>query len=152
MTQVFRSSQILFSALLGGQIVFAAVVIALKGIPSRLGSLSTEDSWLLLGILTTFSTIAVAFWINEQRKKEAAAHGDMAEKLEHYRNLIIIRCAMVEGGNLMALILALLSGQGFFFMLFLAGLLAFVYFRPSKAEFLRDFNLTPEEERRFNEL
>ncbi len=54
MTQVFRSSQILFSALLGGQIVFAAVVIALKGIPSRLGSLSTEDSWLLLGILTTF--------------------------------------------------------------------------------------------------
>ncbi len=76
----------------------------------------------------------------------------MAEKLEHYRNLIIIRCAMVEGGNLMALILALLSGQGFFFMLFLAGLIAFVYFRPSKAEFMRDFNLTPEEERRFDEL
>jgi len=148
--KIFRYSEVLFFALLSGQVMFASIVIALKGFPQKLGRLSLEDPFLLIGIVVIFSAIVVANWINEQRKREGATRGNLTEKLDHYRNLVIIRCAVVEGGNLMALIFAFLTGQGFFFLLFLAGLMAFLYFRPSKAEFIRDFNLSPEDERIMN--
>ncbi len=142
----FRQLKMLFLALITGQAVFAVVVLVLEGLPQKLGSLSFEDPLLLVGISLTFMSIFTAFWINEQRKAQGAQLSNITEKLPHYRNLVIIRCAMVEGANLMALMLAFISGRGFFFLLFAAGLMAFLYFRPSKQEFARDYNLRPDEE------
>jgi divalent metal cation (Fe/Co/Zn/Cd) transporter len=149
--KAYFATEKLFYALLSGQVLFAGILIAWKGIPQKLGRIPTDDYFTLIGITVIFSSIGVAYWINEQRKREGATRGNLTEKLEHYRNLVIIRSALVEGGNLMALVFAFFSGQGFFFLLFLAGLMAFLYFRPSKGEFTRDFNLSPEEERIFNE-
>ncbi len=146
MKQFFRQLHMLYGALLAGQMIFAVVVLVVSGLPTKLGSLSFEDPFLLFGVVVTFMSIFVAWWINDQRKAQGARLADIMEKTGHYRNLVIMRCAMVEGANLMALTFALASRQGFFFLLFSAGLTAFAYFRPSKQEFARDYNLRPDEE------
>lgn len=146
MKQIFRQLNLFFFALLAGQMLFAFIVLLLEGLPRRLGTLSFDDPLLLAGIVVTFSAIGIAYWLNEQRKTQGAQLGNREEKALHFRNLVIMRCALVEGANIMALLLAFISGQGMFFVLFAAGLLAFVYFRPTTREFVRDYNLRPDEE------
>lgn len=143
----FKQINVLYLALLAGQIMFAITVLYVGGIPKSLGKLSFDDPMLLIGIAVTFFSIFAAYGINEKRKTAGAQLSDFQEKIEHYRGVVIVRCALTEGANLMALVMGMLSKQGFFFVLFAVGLLAFLYFRPSVQEFSRSYHLRPEEER-----
>lgn len=147
MKTTFKQINLLYLALLAGQVMFAVTVLYVGGIPKSLGKLSFDDPMLLFGIAVTFFSIIAAYGISEKRKTAGAQLSSFDEKIEHYRGLVIFRCALAEGANLMALVMALLSKQGFFFILFSAGLLAFLYFRPSTTEFSGHYNLRPEEER-----
>lgn len=147
MKTTFKQINVLYLALLAGQVMFAVTVLYVGGIPKSLGQLNFDQPMLLMSIAVTFFSIIAAYSINEKRKTAGAQLGSFDEKLEHYRGVVIVRCALTEGANLMALVMAMLSKEGFFFVLFGVGLLAFLYFRPSVPEFSRSYHLRPEEER-----
>lgn len=147
MKTTFKQINVLYLALLAGQVMFAVTVLYVGGIPKSLGKLSFDDPMLLFGVAVMFFSLIAAYGINEKRKTDGAQLSDFQEKLDHYRSVVIVRCALTEGANLMALVFAMLTNQGFFFVLFAVGLLAFLYFRPSIPEFSRSYNLRPEEEK-----
>lgn len=146
MKQIFQQLKIFYWFMLAVQLAFAITVVLLEGLPRRLGKLSFDDPLLLTGILVAFFLIGIAYWLNGQRKMQGAQLANREEKALHYRSLVVIRCAMVQGANFFALLMAFVSGQGVFFALFAAGLPAFAYFRPQIREFVRDYNLRPDEE------
>jgi hypothetical protein len=143
MTSNFQQIKLLYLSLLVAQLIFAVVILMTTGIPRHFGKLAPDDLYLLLGILLSFGSIFTANWINHQRKGLVNRMDALPEKLMHYRSLVIIRSALVEGANIMTLTFALLTGQGFFYIIFVAGFLAFLYFRPSKREFSEDYDISP---------
>lgn len=144
MTSNFQQIRLLYLSLFFAQLIFAVVILLTTGIPNHFGKLSPDDHYLLVGALVSFGSIFTAYWINNQRKGLVNRMDALADKLTHYRSLVIIRSAIVEGANIMSLTFALLTGQGFFFLIFAAGLLAFLYFRPSKREFSDDYDVSPD--------
>jgi hypothetical protein len=152
MKAFFQQLRILYFALLAGQLGFLFVIFMLKGQPSRMGLLTLDNPLPLLSVGLMFVAVLVAYGLNEKRKALGAqSGGNLAEKAEHYRSVIIFRCALTEAANMVALVLAFLNGDGIFFLVFAAGVVAFLYFRPDVREFLRDYNLKPAEYREVEE-
>ncbi len=146
MKMFFTQLRVLYLALLAGQLLFLGVILYLNGLPDGLGSLSTDDPLLLVGVTVTFMAIFTAFGMDEYRKKQGTRLSHMEEKSAHYRTSLIIRSALTEGAGLFALALALATQKGFLYALFTATFTAFLYFRPSAEEFIRHYALRPEEE------
>ena len=63
-------------------------------------------------------------------------------KFNHYRTSNIVRFAMLEGGNLFAIVIVLLTGSTFFYLFFGLGMAVFLMARPSKENFINDYNVS----------
>ncbi len=149
---LLRSTFILYYALLIGQLVFCLVVIYLIQYygpdPDRV-----QLAHPLLGLLVVLTTGFGAFYMNRMRTQQAnRVRTTLEGKLLHYRTTVLLRSAIVEAGNFLALTLALLA-LGFTPLLFFAlGLAIFYYFRPSRDEFLQTYKLTGDELMQLNQL
>ena len=149
MKKIFQQLNIIFLALLGGQVAFAAVAYSLND-PSQLNYDSDSQGLGFVLPIIMLSAIAVAFWIYNQRKVQGAALNDVSAKAAHYRSSAIIRLGLTEGPNLLAVVLFLLEGNLTFLMYFGIGLLAFFFFRPSKDKFITDYSLSVSEQQELN--
>jgi len=87
-----------------------------------------------------------AYLLNRERQAQLGHLTGLAAKAEHYRASVIIRSALMEGANLFAIIAALIDVNMTYLLYFAVGLLAFVYFRPSEAEFSRAYDLSAAEQ------
>lgn len=146
MKMFFSQLRVLHLALLVGQLLFLGIILYLNGLPDGLGSISANDPLLLAGVAVTFVAVFTAFGMDEYRKKQGAQLSDMEEKSAHYRTSLIIRIALTEGAGLFVLAMVFATGKGFFYALFAATFVAFLYFRPSVKEFVQHYALRPEEE------
>ena len=67
------------------------------------------------------------------------------KKIESYRISTIASAAVLEGGNLIAVIAVLLTGDYFFFLFFALGMIAFLMIRPSEKGLIKYGELSKEE-------
>lgn len=130
-----KKLQLVFYALVGGQLLFAAVVFFMlqKQEFVEAAYFSTLVPVALLG------SAAIAYYLNRQLGRSAAEQKTEADQEMHYRRRVILRLALVEGGNLVALMGALITGKILFFLFFGMGMAVFFYFRPSSVEMANDY-------------
>ena len=143
---MFRKLLILYGALVLGQLVFAMVSLFLI----------TSDGWahqpdpimgfrfVIPGAMIGAATLS--WFLNNMFRQQTEGLLSLDQKLAHYRKRVIVRLAILEGANLLAIVGGLLTGHYNYFLLFLIGMALFIFFRPSKNEIRNDYNLTPEEE------
>lgn len=141
MKEHFKQINILWLALLMGQLVFFAVVFffinSTEG--ESLDILRTIVPMLLLGAL------GGVYFISKKRSTDGAALETLQEKAEHYRATIVIRSALLEGANLMAIVGMLSDSPQPYLPYFAVGIAAFLYFRPSVDRFIQDYQLKAQE-------
>lgn len=122
--------KLLYYALLGGQVLFAAVVVLVIN-SNDSGNAQGLDMFRYGVPLMTFGSVTAALLMSRSRREQLEAVKDPEEKLAQYRMTVILRSAMIEGANLFALIGTLLGGGTGYLMYFAVGLLAFLYLRPT---------------------
>ncbi|MEM1216293.1 MAG: hypothetical protein AAGJ82_11440 [Bacteroidota bacterium] len=143
---LYRSTFLLYIALLLGQIVFCFVVVFLITQPDR--GLKEGSAYPFLGALIVCLAFGGAWWMNRLRQASIKRlRANFPGKILHYRTSVIVRVAMLEAGNLFCLVIALLEGTLFPLLFFCVGLAFFLYFRPNKDEVTRWYQLKDEEAR-----
>lgn len=143
MKENFKKLQIVFLGLLLGQLAFAIVAnfVMVNGVISDTGALI-----YLVPAVMLVGTIAGFYIFNSNLKKAAAAELTFEKKFEEYRKNAIVRWAMMEMGNLLAIIAAIIEAKSLYFALFGLGLLIFSTTRPNILDFSKRFNLSVEQE------
>ena len=141
---LFRSTYLIYVALLLGQIFFCFVTIFLITQPDRV--LKEGSDYPFLALLVIFLAAGAAWFVNRLREQQARGiEANHDGKVLHYRTTVIMRSAMLEAGNLFCLILALLEGTLTPILFFCLGLGLFLYFRPKVAELVQVYDMTEQE-------
>lgn len=139
----FKNLQIIFLGLLMGQITFAVVanfIITDTAVTDTGAFIYLVPAVMIVGI------VAGNYIFNSNLKKIIAKENATEKKFGEYRKNSIVRWAMMEMGNLLAIIAAIVEGKTLYFALFAVGLIFFAMTRPSIEDFSRQFNLSVEEE------
>lgn len=144
---LFRSTFLIYVALLLGQVAFSLFTVFLITQPDRM--MKEGSDYPFLGILVVFLAGGAAWFVNKLRYDQLPKlRFNHDGKLLHYRTTVIMRSAMVEAGNLFCLILALLEGSLTPILYFCIGLVVFLYFRPQLEELAKEYGMSEEEKQR----
>jgi len=141
-----KKLHLLFTALAVGQILFCGIVLYLilmkdfKGVDMQARDIYLAPSIILLAAAGT------AYALNQVLSKRGRRMQFLTSKVQQYSITSIVRLAIVEGANLLILIITLLSGQVNSLLFFALGMLVFLYFRPSREDFVQLFELSAEEQ------
>lgn len=138
----FQQLNVIYLALIAGQLSFAGVAYFLA-MDSETASELGIMSYLVPAI--SISTIGASYFIYNMLIQKGQTLEDAVEKLGHYRMSNIVRWALIEGGNLFAIVIFLISGQTYLLAFFALGLGIFLLYRPSKNGFINDYQLNGEE-------
>jgi uncharacterized paraquat-inducible protein A len=140
----FKTLQIIFLALLLGQLAFAIIGNMI------LNEQTGIDTGALIYFVPVFLVIMVilGFSIFNSRMAKVSLEGSLEEKFNVYRNSSIIRWSMIEIGNLLAIVAAIVEGNSLYLMFFAVGLIAFATTRPNIEEFTKRFKLSQDEQRK----
>lgn len=145
MTSLFRSTLLLYIALLIGQIIFCFVIIFLLTQPDQVVNW-TEEIYPYIGLAIVGVSGATAWYLNKLRQESLPKlQANLQGKVLHYRTTVILRCAVVEGGNLFCLVVALLTKSMIPILYFCLGLGIFLYFRPRLRELSELYDITGAE-------
>ena len=138
----FKNLQIIFLGLLIGQIAFAVIA---NFMITDIAVSSTSVLVYLVPVVLIVSILSGNYLFNTSRKKVVAQQGNLEEKLKAYRQSALIRWAMMETGNLLAIVATFIEGKTFYFAMFAVGLLFFATTRPSVDDFCRQFEIPDAE-------
>jgi len=134
----FQGIQVLFLALLLGQLFFGAVVFYLvytgSAPDSNVTMLNTVAPIVLLGSFIT------AWIFNQQYKGKGASIVGEEAKLNHYRNRVLVRCAIAEIGVFFIIVAAMVNSNTTLLYMALGGIALFVLFRPTQQELASDYD------------
>lgn len=138
----FKNLQIIFLGLLIGQITFAVVAnFMITNIAVR----STSVLIYLVPAVMVSSILSGNYLFNVSRKKIIAQQGNLEDKFKSYRQSAVIRWAIMETGNLLAIVATFIEGKTLYFAMFAVGLLFFATTRPSVDDFCRQFEISEAE-------
>ena len=147
----FLALQIVFYALIAGQLIFAFLTFYLI----RLGLFDGEQAELrniFIFIVPVFviGGLFISHLLFKSFLNNAKGKISLYEKLTYYRSALIIRYALLEGPSFFAIVVYLLTGDYLF--LGMSGLIVLVFFtlKPSVERAINDLELNSEETRRIN--
>ncbi|MBI5914858.1 MAG: hypothetical protein HY842_05735 [Bacteroidetes bacterium] len=140
----FKQIQILFFALLAGQVMIGAVlffVLTIDGVESSAGG----SVFKFIIPVAVFGSISASVFINRYFGEQAGTQANLQAKLQHFRTRNLFRWAVQEAGNLVAIVLAALDANTLLMFWFAFGAMAFAMARPSLDKFLEEYQLTNAE-------
>jgi hypothetical protein len=142
---------ILYLALLSGQLMIFLLLFLFMGDNAAeqiAEEVSGSNSLTLIIPFFCVATIGGAFLLYNKRKEEARQlSGSIEDKLVHYRVSFLIRAAMIEGANLVALLFYFFIERNIVYLvLFALGIGAFVLIRPTVDRFAEDYQLSASEQ------
>ncbi|HKK76430.1 MAG TPA: hypothetical protein VJ953_15225 [Saprospiraceae bacterium] len=132
----FKKLQLIFYSLVGGQVLFAGVVFFMLQNQQEFADIPYFSIIVPAAVL---GGAFVGYYLNNQLLISAAEQKTEEDQLMHYRRRVILRLALTEVGNLVALMGALLTGKITFFLFFALGMAIFFYFRPRLVEMANDY-------------
>jgi hypothetical protein len=145
MKEQFKNLQIIFLALLLGQLAFAVAAnfVIVSG--------TVTDTGVLIYLVPTvmIGGSALGFYLFDRNlKKVMKMENTRGQQFDEYRKNSLIRWALMEMGNLLAIVAAVIESKSVYFGLFGFGLLFFSTTRPNVLDFSKRFNLSLDEERK----
>lgn len=138
----FKNLQIIFLALLLGQLAFAVIANFM------ITDTTFVDTGALIYLVPTVIVVGIVagtYIFKDNLKKVVAKKSTPDEKFKEYRKSSIIRWAMLETGNLLAIIAAIIEGNGLYFIMFGFGLLFFSTTRPNAVDFMKRMELSAKD-------
>lgn len=135
---LIRQLQLIFYALVAGQVIFAGVCYYL--IENEMFSTQDIAELRLVVPIAVVGAMAISYFLNEQLRQKASTLKSLEAQAAHYKQRVILRLALLEGANLFAIVAYLITGKINFLLFFAVGLLLFYYFRPSEVEMERDYS------------
>ena len=151
-----QQMNILFFALLAGQLMIVAFMYFFVGKQpldngAEMSVASGIDPILIVGCLIFVAAVSASFFMYNKKKVEGAQlSGTLMEKLGHYRTSFVMRAALLEGPNLVMIMLYFFVSSNMIFMVLLAiGIALFLMIRPTADRIAEDYQLSGSEQ---NEL
>ncbi|HFA50704.1 MAG TPA: hypothetical protein ENJ95_16980 [Bacteroidetes bacterium] len=140
----FKATIIIYYGLFAGQALMGLIFYYLMQSEGREDTLESPFNIIIPGAVA-FGIIA-SYLVGQYQKNNLPPAGSSAdEKLEHFRRWSIVRFALLEGGNLVALVLAFMFGSINYMLCFVVGLAAFILLRPVKDRFVQDYQVSRSE-------
>ncbi|MEZ4932688.1 MAG: hypothetical protein R2788_11275 [Saprospiraceae bacterium] len=90
--------------------------------------------------------LMASYFIGQMRNNGIPTNGTIQEKLTHYQSTSILKFALMEGGNLISLVLTFMMANTNYLMWFGLGLAAFFLLRPNKDSFMEQYQVKMGEE------
>jgi hypothetical protein len=148
-SQYFRALQILFFALLAGQIGVTILLYVVHTPPTVDASWAQEvTTWLpLLLVLQA----GLAFFLSRKKLESARSQPTVEGKLEGYRVASILKWALLEGGTLISVVLFFVLGNITF--LYYAGMMIVLFATqfPSRQRLVNDLDISANEQMRLDD-
>lgn len=144
----FKTLNILFFALLAGQIMFAAAAILIN-YTQPIAPVFTQDLQQLLLIimmLIALVNIGVSYVIFTGKIKAIRNQADWESRLRNYQTALIIRFALMEMPSILATLLFMLSGNMLFLGFTGAIILVFLFLKPSSKTMVNHLKLDYNDE------
>ena len=139
----FKSLQLMYYALLGGQLLFCIVVV---GISENKEIADPEDIFTFIAPIAAVGSIILAFVLNNIRKMQAKNLVELADKKDHFSSTVLLRSAILEGGSLFIIVCLFIAGGGFLYLMLFALMIgAFLIMRPSIREMQDTYDLNQGE-------
>lgn len=139
-----RTLSVIHLALIAGQIMFAAVSIAIKG-KTEIILQANDDIFFFIIPGIALSGILVSSMIFKKLVEQAKTKQAPAEKLKQYLSASIIRWALIEGPSLFAITVYFLKGN-LFYILISALLILFMFtLRPTREKVATELDVRPDE-------
>ncbi|MEO1625466.1 MAG: hypothetical protein AAFV25_09930 [Bacteroidota bacterium] len=137
----FQSVQRLYLMLLLGQL-FLCLVIVFMGLGAdgggeTSGSEAPDNRIFLMSPILLIAACLWAYWMRLKQEKDAATFIDREKQLDHYRDGILVRLAVLEVANIITILMMILTSgyQLYFLTFFVVGIGTFLLLRPSEREF-----------------
>lgn len=146
-----RSLQILYKALLIGQLLFAVIVMLLvsKGIAgSGIGISGNTFFYVAIGLSVV--AVGMSYRLFGQKIEEAKQQDSLTAKLDGYRGAFILQLALCEGPALFSIICYFLTGYNMVLILLALLILNFIKLSPTKPKVIQQLELDSEEESLFD--
>jgi len=111
MNRFFKQLSTVFYALAAGQLLFSAVAVFLR----YQGTAAFDEASIqntTLTMVTPFLALGAftaAWFVHKMRTAQGINRKTLNEKTTHYRTTVLLRSAMIEGGNIILLVAYLLS-------------------------------------------
>ncbi|MEL6651131.1 MAG: hypothetical protein AAFQ87_10050 [Bacteroidota bacterium] len=140
----FSNLTILFYAMAGGQVIFAAVAFFLQSN----GSMPQDDSLgnlmlMIVGALIISTQVGSRFVIG--KRMQDVRKMPLVQKTEQYRGVFIMRLALMEGPSLLAIVGYLITGNIWLLVIGMAMLLFFLTYFPSPTKVSNELELESSE-------
>jgi len=129
----FRLLNILFAALLIGQILFAAIAVFVNYTQPIASPFTPELQQLFLIIVPVVAVvnIAISYFIFTVKIKAIRNETEWRRRLESYQAALIMRYALMEMPSLLAIVIFMLTGNYLFLGVMAAMVLLLLYIKPS---------------------
>lgn len=143
----FKTVNILFLALVAGQVVFALVLFFLNQTQVKVAFITPEIHQTLMWIAPALAVagIVLGWLVFNTKLKSLQNMNSLTEKLKGYQSAMIIRFAFMEGPSLVALVFFYITGDYIFLGVSAFIILAFLFNRPSKSLIIRHLQLHDDE-------
>lgn len=145
----FKILNILFFALVAGQILFTAVALTLRYFSDQaiVSALPLAPELMMLALsLFTVMAIAASWLFFTVRLKSIKNQTTLAAQLKSYRSAQITRYALMEAPSLMAIVAFILTGNYLFLVCVAVIILAFLFIRPTPDTLSAHLQLTYEDQ------
>lgn len=137
----FRQNEILFYALLVGQVLVGGMLRFVLLDSNR--SASSEYSTIVTIVLITCFVLTLFF--RKRASDTIPLTASPAEKMDHFRKYLILQAAFLEGANMIILLLAFMDNNSKYLPWFVVGVVGFLTLRPNKLKFQEEYKMTPAE-------
>lgn len=150
--EYIRANQVMFFALIMGQLFFAAfavVLVQVKGM--NIGKTNLDEVFMYLVPIITLTGILGGFMVFRSKLALIKENKDLLEKFAQYRSVLIMRWALFEGPSFISIIAYLITSN--FVYLVIAGLIIGVFLMtiPSRETLEKDLERTWEEKNKLGE-
>ena len=145
--EYFRSSDMVFYALLAGQVMFALVILGLLLSGDSIMSLEAEVFKILVVVIIMVCAASVTASIKVYKFKIQAisALAPISEKLAAFRSACIIRWALLEFPSFLSTLAAFITGSVIFIGIAGCVMVYFYTIKPNPEKTASDLNLGMEE-------
>lgn len=145
----FKILNILFFALVAGQVLFAAVAIMQRYFSDQpiAAALPGDTRFVMLLLpLITLIALAASWLLFTTKLKSVKDKTELSDRLKAYRSAQITRYAVMEAPSLLAIVAFLLTGTYLFLACAIFIILSFLYIRPTPASLIAHLQLPYEDQ------
>ncbi|MBN2174651.1 MAG: hypothetical protein JW731_10990 [Bacteroidales bacterium] len=150
--EYFKGINIVYMALLAGQVFFILIALFLFYY-GRFNVGAAELSEFLIYIVPVFviAGILASNFLYRKRISVIKQKKELAEKLNDYRSILIIRLALLEGPSFFAIVCYLLTAQLIYLAFSALIIFIFLTVRPTRIRVITDLELNMDEQKRIND-